>query len=170
MDKIIIGFSKGRGFVPISWLIKLFEATPYSHAYLKFHSESLDRTLVYEATGKGIYFKSIQDFNNRSIVVDEYELPINMEQKKRLMRFCIDNSGKSYGQLQILCILLKKSLEKIGINIGNLFPNSNKQFICSELAAKCLEIIDIKLTEDLDLISPKDLKKYVENLGAKKEG
>lgn len=165
MEKIIVGFSKGKGFVPVSWLIKLFEGTPYSHAYLKFRSESLERTLVYEATGKGIFFKSVQEFDSRSTVIAEYELEIHPDQKKRLMQFCIDSSGKHYSQLQICSIFLKKSLEKIGIKISNLFPNADKEFICSELAAKCLELIDYKAADDLDLITPKELKEYVEKVG-----
>lgn len=167
MEKIIIGFSKGKGFVPISWAIKCFEGTPYSHAYVKIYSQSYDRTLVYEATGKGIYFKSLEDFNHRSEVVCEYELEINSQQKKTLMQFCIDNSGKSYGKLQICAIFVKKTLQRIGINIANLFPNADKEFICSELAAKCLDSINLKVANDLDLISPKDLHAYLEKIAKK---
>lgn len=167
MDKIIIGFSKGKGFVPISWAIKCFEGTPYSHAYVKIEARSYDRTLVYEATGKGIYFKSLEDFNKRSEVIAEYEIEINLEQKKNLMQFCIDNSGKHYGKLQIVSILIKKSLEKLGIKIQNLFPNATNEFICSELAAKCLEVINLKVADDLDLISPKDLHEYLEKIAKK---
>lgn len=57
MEQITIGFSKSKKFLPIgSWLIRAYMGTPYSHVYLKFYSQSLNRTLIYEAVGGGVRF------------------------------------------------------------------------------------------------------------------
>ena len=55
ISKITIGFSRPKNKVfPIgSWLIRLYMRSAYSHTYVRFYSESINRTLVYEAVGHG---------------------------------------------------------------------------------------------------------------------
>lgn len=61
MSSARIGFSRHRGFAPLSWAIMAVERTNFSHVYIKFYSASMGRWLVYEATGKGVFSKRLLD-------------------------------------------------------------------------------------------------------------
>jgi hypothetical protein len=156
-----IGFSRHRGFAPLSWAIMLVEGTPFSHAYLKFYSASMERWLVYEATGKGVFFKSLAIFDEHAETVEEYELPISEEHRVRLMRWAVDQSGKPYGRLQIVGILAMRVARKFGFTIRNLFTNGRTQFICDELVAEALVQAGYSVTrsefDDMGLIELRSL-------------
>lgn len=150
METIVIGFSKPRGwFVPVSWLIRLAERTRYSHAYIKVKSESLNRELIYQATGSGVYFVGKATFELKAEPLEEYEFKITKERKTELLRWAVDTSGKPYGKLQILGLGLKRVCRAVGINIKNPFKTGTGAYVCTELAAEALK--EIKVLSDLEL-------------------
>lgn len=124
--------------------------TPYSHAYISFRSESLNRDLIYEAVGSGVRFVGKTLWEETSKEVKRYELEICQESYKELMQWCIDNAGVKYAYFQ-----------NIGILIANLFTlkkNPLKQKMnCSEVVARILIKNGFKVDKDLDLITPKDV-------------
>ncbi len=129
--KIIIGFSKPRGkFKPFSWAIRLVEGTPYSHVYIRTHSDKLDVDLIYQASGAQVNFMGLQHFNNHAIRLFEFEHEIPDQTYDAFMRWAIINSGADYSIKQPLGILLIKmfNLKR------NPFANGSFAWVCSELA------------------------------------
>lgn len=162
MNAIIIGFSKPRSNTAVlAHIIRLVEGkTPYSHVYIKWHSEELNRDLIYEARGGGVNFTNKKTFRGKNIVVKEFKLKITDKQKKEIIQFCIDNARTEYGYLQVLGIGLVRLAAKFGKKIQNPFKGGN---ICSELAAKVLQILGKKVTEDLDSVGPRYIYEVLKN-------
>jgi len=151
MKTIIIGFSKSKKFLPIgSWLIRLFEQTPYSHVYLKFHSESLNRTLIYEAVGSGVRFIGSTAWEQHAQEVASFDVDIIQCNYITLLQYCIDNAGIEYGYMQ-----------NIGISLAKLLNLKTNPFQtgknCSELVSEILKVEGFKPVINKDLITPKDV-------------
>jgi hypothetical protein len=163
MATITIGFSRPKSRLAIiAHLIRLCEGgTPYSHVYLKWHSASLDRDLIYEAKGSGINFTSPIYFKDHVEVVHEFNLDISDETKTRIVQYCIDNAREKYGVLQILGIATVRLLRKLGVNIKNPFTAG---MVCSELAGAVLNNFIGTDIKDLDLAGPADIYKILEKL------
>mgnify|MGYP001571962652 CR=1 FL=1 len=162
---ITVGFSRHKGFAPISWIIMLCEHTPFSHAYIKVRSESLDRTLVYQATGSGVHFIGSAMFEESAQVIEEYEMPMPSEDRKKLLQWCVDNAGKPYGRLQVIGIGLIRLAKLFGLRISNPFSNGNKAYICCELVTAALEHTGMAGPDDLDqvdLIATRDMVRLVD--------
>lgn len=149
---ITIGFSRHKGFAPLSWLIRLCEGTSFSHAYLRFRSESLDRDMIYQATGSGVNFVGTVLFEQTAQVVEEYSIEIDDATRKKLLQWCVDNAGKPYGRMQILGISLVMLAKLVKLRIRNPFPNGNGAYVCCELVYAALEYIGIAGPSDLDQV------------------
>lgn len=158
MSEITVGFSRSKlKFAPISWLIRLCEKTNFSHSYIKIKSESLDRELIYQANGSGVYFIGKQAFEELNESVIEFKFNISEEEKIRILRWAVDSSGKKYSKTQLLGVGIKRLFKFFGINIKNPFGNENKAYICTELVAEATKIFGSFQYEDLDSIGLNEL-------------
>lgn len=152
MKNVTIGFSKpkNRFFPFISYLIRLYLKTTYSHVYLKFYSQSIDRNLVYEAVGNGIRFVGMSLWSKYAEEVKEFHLSISDEDYKKVMQYCVDNAGLKYGPMQ-----------NLGILISGIFYLKQNPFksgkVCSEVIAEILINQGFKIDKPLDLVTPKDI-------------
>jgi uncharacterized protein YycO len=126
----------------------------------------LQRDLVYQANGRGVFFIGLSQFKEVNSIVSEYEIKITNEGKTKLLQWCVDNSGKKYGFLQLAGIVLKRIMSGLGFTINNPFSNATKQYICTELVYVALKEAGINLPrfEDLDSLGIKDLEQMVEVL------
>ena len=162
MSKVYIGFSKSRVGLPIiAWLIMLCERVPFSHAYIRIRSESLDRDMIYQATGSGVYFVGLPAFELHSKIVEEYAFEVSDQARKKMLQWAIDTSGKPYGRLQLLGLGLKRLCSLVGIRIGNPFKSGSGAYICTELAARATEELGIPFGIDLDEVGLKELRDHV---------
>ena len=161
MKKITIGFSRSSGKLPIfSWLIMLFQRTNYSHAYMKFNSDNIDRTIVFQASGLKVNFIGLELFKTKEIIVKEFEIEISDESFNNIMKYAVDRAGQPYSLLQIINTAIYMICRK------SPFDNQIIGWDCSKLMADMLEKeLGYNITEDLDVISPKDLHDYLENYG-----
>lgn len=165
MSTIKIGFSKAKvGFPIIAWLIMLCERVPFSHAYIRVRSESLDRDLIYQATGSGVYFIGLPAFETHAQIIEEYSLEVSNEAKKKMLQWAIDTSGKPYGKLQLVGIGFKRLCSLVGIKIGNPFKTGSGAYICTELAAQATEELGIPFGVDLDEVGLKELRDHVKTV------
>jgi uncharacterized protein YycO len=151
MKTITIGFSKSKKkFAVGSWLIRWYMETPYSHVYVKFHSESLNRTLIYEAVGSGVRFVGMSKWSSHAEEVATFDIQVSDDKYLELIRYCIDNAGVEYGFMQ-----------NIGIVLSGLFKEKfnrfNKGMNCSETSYNIGELAGLNLQKDKNLITPKDL-------------
>ncbi len=153
--KIIIGFSSpiNHPFPVLAWAIKAIYQTPYSHCYLKFHSDGIDRDIVYEAVGLGVRFIGVKRWAEHAEVIREFEIEITKEQYCELMRFCVDHAGAEYGKGQIVGIYAAKLFRMR----ENVFKNDDDMQVCSEIIGRIMEQLGYEFDKDLDLLTPKDI-------------
>jgi hypothetical protein len=157
MRKITIGFSKSKKKCAIgSALIRWYMGTSYSHVYLKFDAKSYNRSLVYEAVGAGVRFVGMNNWAKDHEEVASFEIEISDESYKKIMLFCIDNSGLKYGYMQ-----------NIGILLADIFKLSKNPLTdgdnCSEAIGEILILEGYKIDKDLNLLTPKDIFLILDN-------
>lgn len=163
--KITVGFSRHPGFAPISWLICAVEGTKFSHAYIKIRSDSLDRTLIYQATGVGVYFVGEQHFLTKAKPIEEYDFEISDEAKKNFLQKAIDKTGLPYSKMQIVGIAIMRLFALFGKKISNPFKNGDKAYVCCELVDAALsELGLIPNNVDKDSLGLKELMNHVKAL------
>lgn len=151
---VTIGFSKPKNKVlPIgSWAIRLFMKTSYSHVYIRFYSESINRTLIYEAVGVGgVRFIGEKLWNTKATEIKSFTLKVKKNNSTTLLQELVDDCGIDYGHLQNLGIFLAR--------IFNWKKNPwRKGKNCSEIVAKFLKSEGYQLDKAIDLITPKDIE------------
>lgn len=169
MKNITIGFSKPRDFKIHAWIIMKLDHAPYDHAYLKFHSDSLERDIIYQAVGKGVQFIGLTLFKTKTQPVEEYKIDVDDDKYTSMMQFCVDNAGVSYGFLQILGVACVKIMARFGKSIKNPFDKGLQNEFCSEIVARCLMEADPKqFNMDPASISPKQLNSLIKGIQAQR--
>jgi hypothetical protein len=151
MKTITVGFSKSKKPLAIgSWLIRTYMKAPYSHVYLKFRSESLDRTLIYEAVGVGLRFIGEEVWKGHAEEVASFQLQVPDEAYVRLLQYCVDNAGREYGYLQNVGVPLAKLL---GLKSNPFQEHQN----CSETVLMEMKLLGYAVNVQKDLATPKDI-------------
>jgi len=169
MKKIILGFSRPKNPTMFSKAIMWADGTEYSHVYVKWSWDKIERDIIYQASKFAVNFESNVTFDTHAIAVEEYEIEIDDETYKEVMQFCMDNSNKPYGMKEILGFFWMKINEKLGRTIHNPFPGNGDSYICSKIGAAILQIIKkCLLKEALDDIDPYDLNSIVRGSGFKR--
>jgi len=166
MKKITIGFSSHE-YNLLSWAIRTVENTPYSHVYIKVHSDSLDRDIIYQASGLAVNFVGTKIFEEKAIIIKEFELDVSDETYLTVIRFAIDQAGKPYGLLDLLGFLYMKAGRAMGFNTHNPIRDGEQSYVCSELVATIIaEFIDknVEKKEPLEDITPRGLYEYLSDL------
>jgi hypothetical protein len=157
--KLVVGFSRPRsGFVPFAKAIMWFEGTDYSHVYLKFKSDSLNRTIIYQASSTMVNFMGSNVFDGHAQIVAEYEIEIPEDSRVALMQMLIDRAGMPYGIKEVIGIFFYKTLG------WKIFQDGEKSFVCSELVARILYGLAIPGNfSHLDFVTPKDIRSFVDS-------
>lgn len=166
MDTLIIGFSKSKKkFAIYSWLICWVEGTPFSHAYIRWYSNALQRDIIYQASGTMVNFCGRKVFDEHHRVVEEFQIEVSPEAKQKVVQFAIDNAGVPYGTKAALGIGLVRFMKLFGKTITNPFRDGKTTYVCSELVADILiEALGQKLDQGIDDIGPKTLYEYAKKL------
>lgn len=155
-DNIIIGFSKPKKFHILSWLIQKIDRTEFSHVYLKIHSKSIQRDLIYQASGLSVNFCGIRIFNDKNESIIEFIIIITPEEKIEILKLAVDLAGKPYGMKELIGIGIVRFLGLFNKKIKNPYADGSKTYICSELAATILLKLNFKF-EELDSVTPKEI-------------
>src|ERR1700677_2160097 len=109
---IIIGFSHPKKFSVHGELIEKIDNAPFDHAYLKFYSIQLNRTIIYQSNWRGVAFIGESLFLSSTSPVYEFEVEIIDEKFISLMQFCVDNVGIPYGLFKVLLLGMAEILSK----------------------------------------------------------
>lgn len=130
--KISIGFSRPKSkWAIVSGLIRLFQGgTEFSHTYLKFHFDKLERDMIFEAAHLSVHFQEYNNWKQDKIEVLDIPIEVDDERSKKIVRFCFDNCNKKYGLMTLICFPLHLIIGRDG----------DKSFICSELVADALDM------------------------------
>jgi hypothetical protein len=160
MGKVYIGFSSGNSI--LSWLIKKIERTPFSHVYVRLPSPYLERDLYFQASSVMVNIMGKPGFDRHSITLEEFEIEISEETKRKVWQFAIDNSGKPYGILQLVGIGMVRLGQAFNKKWKNPFHDNQDSFICAEFVYDVLkEIIGADLTADPDSVGLKEIYEYI---------
>lgn len=160
---IIVGFSapinKKLGSEVIKWYLK----TEYSHVFISWRSDSLQRDMVYHAANGMVHFINKENFLKNNIIIKEYIIPIDNNCKNKIIRKCVDLAAVDYGYDELLKIIIKDLCIKLSVKCE--FINS-KGFICSELVAEILEEVFVKkFNKSKYLLTPKDIEEFIKQNG-----
>lgn len=166
MKNITIGFSRSSDFLPIfSWLIMLSIQTPYSHVYLKYKDEELNKYVYYQASYDLVNSMDSTTFLSQEKVIKEFNFQISDKSFKSIQEFMLSNAGKPYSVLEICGLALMISLSFFDINIQNPFKEAGKGWICDQLIAALLnECENIILPCNINNLTPKDVYNIVSKL------
>lgn len=163
MAKIIVGFSRPRSKLkPFSWLIQLWQWTPYSHTYVKFYSAKYDRWLTYQASHALVNFYGPAAWEAEALVVREFEIEVSDEVYRRVMTYAIDKAGLPYDLTSIFGIVAVAVAGLFGKKIANPL-NSKNGFFCSELVGSILvELLGEEIRGEISTLTPKDIYEHLE--------
>jgi hypothetical protein len=159
--RIYIEFTRPKGFFPvISWLIRLFQKTEYSHVRLCWAGFRGQVPVIYEASGAGLKFIGpIGALRKPVHVVSRFPLDLTGEQYRELVRLCMSYAGIKYGHLQILGIAL---VCLFGLK-KNPFADGKKSQVCSEIVGYLLaDILGWKTGLDLDIAGPREIHEFLD--------
>jgi uncharacterized protein YycO len=128
--------------------------TDYSHVYVEFYSETLNRPLIYEAVGSGVRFVGQKYWQKHAQEVVSYTIQVQKSNYVAMMQWCVDHEGTDYGFMQ-----------NIGIFISNIFGWKKnpwrKGSNCSEIIAEILKLEGYKINKDSNLLTPRDIEKIL---------
>jgi hypothetical protein len=160
MSRIVIGFSRAKGFKLFSKFVMLFEKTNYSHVFIKVYNSEFGDYDIYQAS-KGMVNHVLEtSFLEKNIVVQEFAVNVPEVDKLSAVNFLRTRLGKPYSFLSLAIIFLRR----FGISLRS-FSDGEKAYICSELAALLLNNFVLKnLKCNLDLVTPKQLHYILQNL------
>jgi len=145
----------------VSWAIRKLQRAPYSHVYVRFPSESLQRDLIYEASGTTVHFAGAESFARSSRVIKEYEVRVSQESFVHALQWAIDNLGKPYGTRELLGAGWVCVGRMFGKKFRNPLGDGARSFVCSELAAAVLGELGFTLGGDLDTQIPRDVDDFL---------
>lgn len=158
MPSIIVGFSRSRSPWKIgSKVIQEVEKRDFSHAYIKFEEPITSLSMIAQASNGFVNLMSEEIFESHNIIVEEYELELKDFEFIDILNFLYANMGKDYSLFQLVLIGIKKLLK---IELSEL-ENRDLAYICSEFAAKVLQIVRKPMPEHLDYVTPSDLRTII---------
>lgn len=164
MNKLILGFSKSKSIWKVgSQVIRATEKRDFSHAYIRYKCILTGIDIVAQASHGYVNEMNYEIFQEHNVVVEEYELECNEQQYIDVIKFIRVNLGKDYSKLQIILIAIKKLLH-FEVNV----QNKDKEFICSEFAARICQITGIRMPSHLDYYTPSDLNTLIKDINLKR--
>lgn len=165
MSKIVIGFSRPKTWKPFAWAIMKVLNIPYDHVYIRFHSATLQRDIIYQASSTMVNFMGSKIFDDHNITVAEYEIPLSDESRLAMIQFAMDSAGTPYGVKEILGLLAVIVASWCGFSIKNPFKDCGKTWICSELASYVIkEYANVQLPKDYEDMTPRDVYDFISSL------
>ena len=160
MNNIIIGFSRSNSCLAVgSQAIRISEKRDFSHAYIRYTDPTTGIQIVAQASHGFVNEINFDIFKSHNIVCEEYELVCNPEQFVDVLTFVKTHLGTKYSKAQIIFLAIKK-IVKFEIKEYN----KDKEFICSEFAARVCQIAKVRVPTYLDYFTPSDLNTLIKDI------
>jgi hypothetical protein len=164
-DYIIIGFSKSKGFKPLSKAIMYVEDTNYSHTYIKLSNRHFNDFDIYHASKGMVNHMVEKTFLEENEIVKEFSIPIDIEKKKEVINDIRYKLGKPYSKITMLVLFFVNILRRFNISTDFIkIIDGEEAYICSELVVRILKannIIDLDI--NLDKATPKQIMQILNN-------
>lgn len=158
MKSIIVGFSSHKGI--FSWLIRAISRSKVSHTYLRVPVPEYADNMVFQASGLQVNYCNYDVFQQKSEVIEEYEILVDDATYEYAELFRITEAGKPYSLLTVIGFLWILSMNGIKIKAENPFADGQKSYICVEVVANCLGLINIG-----EKTTPEDLRLWCAKYG-----
>jgi hypothetical protein len=136
MSYVIIGFSRPKGFTPITSLIRWVESTPYNHVFLKFQEPFTRKWMVLEADTFSVRLLSAESLESTNVVVSTSIIGVTEAQLGDLLVKAYSVLARPYSFLGLLGHLVKL----VARLPYNPYKDRGQSFICSELVAYLLDL------------------------------
>jgi hypothetical protein len=161
--KLQVAFSRPKKFAIGSSAIRLFTNSSYSHALLRWRSESLDKDMVYQASHGMVHFISGERFDESNDTLVAYEFDLTNDQYRQVVRKCVELAGVKYGYLELWGMAVERLT-----GLKSPFRDGHKSFVCSELVGEVLRQTGVaNIDIDLELAGPKELEQAIIMNGGK---
>ena len=155
--KITIGAPRNTQCKIGSKLIQLWQGTNYSHVYAKWHLNTQERDIVFQASHGMVHQIALNNFLKDNTVVKEFILELSDDQFKKFSQKCIDLCGMKYSKLELIQIFIDD------ITHQAIKTEDQKGYICSELMGELLEdFFGCSFSKPNYLLTPKDIIQYLE--------
>lgn len=166
MHRIFVEFTRpAKGFKPISWLIRVFQGTKYSHVRIRWITRGTNSEICYEAGGGSIRFMGqVALSSSPAKIMKRYAIELTNPEYKELLKYCLKYAGINYGKIQIIGMAFSYLFR----NRKNKLADGKKTMVCSELVYYLLKEVlkyDIDFRPEVD--GPKELDKQLEKLDNK---
>lgn len=159
MKELEIVFTKSKQKLPIlSWLIRLWTWKPYSHV-AKAHEVKDWGKAYFQASGKVVNYEYHTEFDKHHEIVKSYKIIIPKEMRENINKECFKESGKPYGCLQNLGIVLVDLMRLLGKSMDNPFKGGKN---CSELIyLEVLKQLKPELDYNPDTVKPHHIETII---------
>ena len=164
MRHIKIGFSKSKKkFAIMSWLIRLYQCTKFSHVYIRIATPFLGSDTITHASEGKILRMSEYQFDKRHETVEEIEIQIDDENFKKMILELHKASGDDYGMMQNVGIVIVDMLNFFNIKIKNPWQQG---WNCSEFVCIMLQKSNPEIVKNIDpqTVTPKQIYKLLKSL------
>lgn len=159
MRELEIVFTKSKKCFPIlSWLIRLWTWKPYSHV-AKGHEVKDWGRAYFQASGKVVNYEYHTEFDKHHKIVKKYVLQVTKEMRTQINKECFQESGKQYGLLQNIGIVMVDIAGLFGKKVDNPFKKGRN---CSELIyTVVLKELKPELDYNADTIKPHQIEEII---------
>jgi hypothetical protein len=144
--KISILKTRTRKFTFVSWAIRTFQGTNYSHYAIMVNGSIID------ASRKHVRIQSVSDFTKHHVIVEASDIEIFKSFDSEIYPWMVSVSNIGYGFFQIAGLLLVQ----LGWTRKNIFRSGKKAIICNELVLMLLQRFfafhPTKSLDDYDLV------------------
>jgi hypothetical protein len=162
METLTVGFSKARSkWKFFSTLIRWIEGTTFSHVFIRWNSQYLERDVIYQASGSAVNFQEGKRFDSINETVYKFDILLSDSTRKKVVQFAMDQAGSPYSLKQLLGLLIAKVSKLLGFKPLNPLKDGRSSYICCELVAEILAELGHKMPQDLDDITPKDVFEFL---------
>lgn len=157
-----MGFSRPKSkWAVLSYAIRAYEHSPFSHTFIRWHSDRMGMDLVYQASHGMAHFVSGERFDADNLTVESFETSLDHIAHRALRKKAMQLAGAKYGRLQLLGMAIERLT-----GLRNPWRDGEETFVCSELVGDMLKIMGcfsgVKI--DLELAGPKALRDAVASL------
>jgi hypothetical protein len=118
--------------------------------------------IVAQASHGFVHEVNYEIFKENNHIAEEYQLYCNSVQYERIIKFIKTNLGEKYGYSQLIMIGIKKLFR---MEVSARFAKN--QYICSEFAAFVCKIAQTEIPQNLNYITPSDLREIITSLPIK---
>jgi hypothetical protein len=171
---VSVGLSKPKKKKIFSKILMLIEGTNFSHVFVSWQCEFIDRRKVYEAVASGSRKISNVRFKEDSEVVAIYEFEVDEECLRKIDQYTHDESGTPYGFKHLVGIgimRIKNFFKRLAgkkENATNPFRDRHYSQICVEAGAYVIELgTKVDIPGDIENYGLKEFGIFLDKHGKK---